>query len=250
MDRLLPTDTAQPSVADDTELERLYAYPDGLDRPWVSVNFISSADGAVSSDGRSAGLSDANDKRIFRLGRLLADVILVGSTTALVERYKGVRRSEVAVDRRTALGLAEVPPIAVVTRRCSIDPGSPLLTDTEVAPIVLTTESAPQARRTAVADAGADVVVVGDQDVDLPAALAALAERGLRRVCCEGGPRLFGSMIAADLVDQLCLSIAPLLVAGDAGRISAGPLPGQPIRMTLRSVLHAEGLLMLRYLRQ
>jgi 5-amino-6-(5-phosphoribosylamino)uracil reductase len=137
----------------------------------------------------------------------------------------------------------------VVSRRCSIDPSSPLVTDTQVPPIVFTTDSAPEQRRAALTDAGADVLVAGDLDVDLKAALDVLDERGLRRVCCEGGPQLFGSLIAADLVDELCLSISPMLTSGDARRIAVGPGPEAPIPLTLDTVLHADSLLLLRYLR-
>ncbi|CRK55905.1 5-amino-6-(5-phosphoribosylamino)uracil reductase homolog [Alloactinosynnema sp. L-07] len=252
--RLWPVDRVSPGqtevgVVDDTELEALYAYPDGLDRAWTQVNFVSSADGAVAVDGKSAGLSSPADKRIFALGRDLADVVLVGWGTARDEGYRGVKRTEVRTRRRTALGLSAVPPIAVVTGRCSIGPDSPLLTDTLVPPIVVTTESAPTTRRAALVDAGADVVVAGDDRVDLAAALAALSDRGLRRVSCEGGPTLFGDLIAADLVDQLCLTVAPLLAGGRERRIAVGAPPVAPARMELASVLAEDGFLMLRYRR-
>lgn len=237
-------------MADDTELANLYGYPDELHRPWVSVNFICSADGGVSVAGRSGGLGDANDKRIFLLGRTLADVILVGATTALVERYRGAKRTSLDLDRRRDLGLAELPPIAVVTKRCSVDPSSLVVSDTEVPPIILTTVAAPDERKTALRNAGAEVVEVGETDVDPAGLLIALNERGLRRVNCEGGPTLFGSLAEAGLVDQLCLNMAPMLVGGETGRIISGPAFADPQRMRLASVLHADNLLMLRYLRQ
>jgi riboflavin biosynthesis pyrimidine reductase len=244
--RILPEPATE---LDDAELERLYGYPEGLTAPWVQVNFVSSADGAVTLDGRSAGLSGAADKKIFALGRDLADVVLAGAGTASIEGYKGVRRTEVRAERRARHGLSEVPPIAVVTRRCSIGPESPLVTDTVVAPIVLTCAAAPGERRAALTAAGVDVVVAGDHTVDLSKALAALADRGLLRVNCEGGPHLFGELIAEKLVDQLCLTVAPMLVAGDAGRIAVGLLPPAPITMELVSVLTDDGHLMLRYRR-
>ncbi|HEX4705818.1 MAG TPA: dihydrofolate reductase family protein, partial [Pseudonocardiaceae bacterium] len=228
---------------------RLYDFPPDLARPWVKVNFISSADGAVTVGGRSGGLSDPNDKKIFALGRTLADVILVGAGTAMIERYRGIRPDEVCADVRAELGLAPLPPIAVVTRRCTVTPDSPLVTKTATPTIVFTSVSAPAERRKALADAGADVVIVGDDDVDLAAALRDLDRRALRRVCCEGGPRLFGTLAVAGLVDELDLSIAPLLAVGDAGRITAGPLPATPTRLRLASVLHADDMLLLRYLR-
>lgn len=249
MDRLLPSARPAARVADDTELVQLYDFPRELDRPWVKVNFVGSADGAVSVGGRSKGLSDPNDKKVFHLGRALADVVLVGAHTALIERYRGVQPDELPSELRAGLGLAPVPPIAVVSRRASIEPTSPLITGAAAPTIVFTAESVPAHRRTALTDAGADVVVVGDDEVDLTDVLAELDRRTLRRVCCEGGPILFGSLIAADLVDELDLSIAPLLAGGDSSRIATGPLPVEPVRLRLASVLHADDLLLLRYLR-
>jgi 5-amino-6-(5-phosphoribosylamino)uracil reductase len=244
VDQLLPK---ADTPVDDDALVRLYEFPPDLDRPWVKVNFISTADGAVAVGGKSGGMADPNDKKIFGLARTLADVLLVGASTALIEGYRGVKPNE--VPRRVELGRTAVPPIAVVTRQCSVSPDSAVVTDTLVPTIIFTAESAPAERKSALTDVGAEVVVAGDDDVDLAAVLAELDRRGLRRVSCEGGPRLFGSLIAADLVDELDLSIAPLLAAGDAGRISTGPLPDKPLRMRLASVLHGNSLLMLRYLR-
>jgi 5-amino-6-(5-phosphoribosylamino)uracil reductase len=244
--RLLP----EPAGAvDDAELERLYDYPPSLRTPFVKLNFVASADGAATVDGRSDGLSGRADKKIFALARDLADVVLVGAGTVHAEGYRGVKRTEVRAERRARLGRSELPPIAVVTRRCSIEPDSPLVTDTVLAPIVLTCAAAPRDRRAALAAAGADVVVAGDSTVDLAHAIGALAERGLLRVDCEGGPQLFGELIAAGLVDELCLTLAPLLVSGDGTRIAHGPLPPSPLRMRLASVLTEDDFLMLRHRR-
>ena len=246
MRRLLPEPAGE---VDDAELERLYDYPQSLAAPWVQVNFVSSTDGSASVQGRSDGLSSPADKKIFALARDLADVILVGAGTAQIEGYRGVKRTEVRAERRARLGRAELPPIAVVTRRCSIGPDSVLITDTVIAPIVLTCAAAPEDRRAALRSAGADVVVVGDTTVDLAHAISALAERGLTRINCEGGPQLFGELIATDLVDQLCLTVTPLLVGGDASRIAHGQLPPAPQHRELASVLTEDDFLMLRYRR-
>jgi riboflavin biosynthesis pyrimidine reductase len=245
VDRLWPVD-GTPQV--DREIEEFYGYPEVPDRPWLRVNFVSSLDGAVTVRGRSRELSAPADQRVLGLIRDLSDVVLVGVGTAMIERYRGVQRNEVRSDRRSRHGLSDVPPIAVVTRHCSLPPTSPLLTDTVVPPIVLTCDAAATERRTAVAQAGAEVVVVGDDDVDLHEVVAALDARGLRRIGCEGGPTLFGSLIDADLVDELCLTMSPLLTSGDASRIATGPRIDEPRRMRLLSVLHAdESLLLLRY---
>ncbi|MEU3270855.1 pyrimidine reductase family protein [Saccharomonospora sp. NPDC006951] len=245
-----PVRDGEPSgPLSDAELEQLYAYPDRPGRPWVQANFVSSADGAVTVSDRSEGLSHPADKRIFALGRELADVVLVGAGTVKAEDYRGVRSNPARAERRRARGLAEVPPIAVVTGRCTIRPDSLLFTDTLVPPIVITTENAPVERRTVLAEAGADVVVAGEHAVDLGTALSLLDERGLRRVNCEGGPHLFAALVAQDRVDQLCLTLAPLLAGAGADRIVAGLAAPAPRAMRLESLLHEDGFTMLRYRR-
>jgi riboflavin biosynthesis pyrimidine reductase len=214
----------------DTMLEELYAYPD--DRRWVQANFVSSVDGAVTVSGKSEGLGSPADKKIFQLGRALCDVVLVGAGTVLVEGYRGARPT----DRRPV-----PPPIAVVTARGSLSPELPLFTDAITPPIVITTATAPKPEN-------ADVIVAGDTEVDLRAALDALAERGLRKVNCEGGPTLFGRMISDDLVDGLSLTLSPLLAVGDAERIAHGPAAHR--HLELKSVLHDQDVLMLRYQRR
>jgi len=240
----------QPGPAvDDHALEELYAYPAAMTRPFVQVNFVASADGAATVAGRSRGLSSAADKKVFALGRDLADVVLVGAGTAIVEGYRGIKRTELRASRRARLGLSEVPPIAVVTGRGSVDPASPLITDTLAPPIVVTCETAPVDWRKAVAAAGADVVVAGADRVDVGLTLDALADRGLLRVCSEGGPTLFADLVAAGLVDQLCLTVAPLLTGAGAPRVVLGEAAAAPMGLSLASVLSDEGFLMLRYRR-
>ncbi|WP_434447871.1 dihydrofolate reductase family protein [Lentzea sp. E54] len=212
----------------DTALESLYAYPP--DRTWVTANFVSSVDGAVSVDGRSAGLGSPADRKIYLLGRELADVVLVGAATVLIEGYRGARREKPL-------------PIAVVTSRGTLTPDLPLFTDTTVPPIVITCAAA------RMPSLPADVIIAGDTEVDLGVAVAELAARGLRRVNLEGGPRLFGSMVAEGLVDALNLTVSPLLAVGDATRIAHGQVVA-PVDLTLESVLRADDVLLLRYQRR
>lgn len=234
----------------DDDLAELYGYPAGITGSWVQVNFASSADGAATVDDRSEGLSSPADKRIFLLGRALADVVLVGAGTARAEGYRGARTNNVRRELRKRLGLAEVPPIAVVTASARIDPGSPLLTDTRVPPIIITTGQTPRERLTKLADAGADILVAGERMVHLPTALAELSRRGLKRVDCEGGPHLFGELVAEDLVDQLCLTVAPLLAGAGADRIAMGRATTESRRLELASILYEDGFSMLRYRRR
>lgn len=229
-----------PISLDDDRLAEFYAYPADPDRPCLRTNFVASADGAASAAGLSAGLGSAADRRVFGLLRELAEVIVVGAGTARTENYRGARRPS----RVTGAP----PPIAVVTASGDLDPGAPLFTDTAVAPLVVTGQACPSANRDRLRAAGAEVVVLGEQRVSPAGLLAALHERGLRRVLCEGGPRLFGDLIAADVVDELCLTISPILTGGDARRIADG-VAGAVRKLRLVGALTERDVLLLRYVR-
>ncbi|MFF0813976.1 pyrimidine reductase family protein [Rhodococcus sp. NPDC003318] len=207
----------------DAEIRDLYAYPADPTVPWVRVNFVSSIDGAVTTDGTSGGLGTAADRQVFTALRELADVIVVGAATVRAENYGGAKPDAATRDRRIARGQAPVPPIAVVTASAHLDPDHRLLTDTAVPPLVVTGRNAPADRTSALTAAGATVIPVGDVTVPTAALLGALAERGLHRVLCEGGPTLFGQLLADDAVDELCLTTSPVLVAGGSGRIAHSP---------------------------
>jgi riboflavin biosynthesis pyrimidine reductase len=240
-------DQLWPAPAAPADVRALYDYPPGLDRPFVRANFVSSADGAVTLQGKSGGLSDPPDKRVFALQRAMADVILVGAGTARNEGYRGARMPAEHAALRAELGLSPVPPIAVVTASCWLTPDNVLVTDAEAKPIVVTVESAPAEHRRALADAGIDVLIAGQERADPATTVRLLGERGLCRVLCEGGPELFADLIEADLVDELCLTIAPRLVGGPAGRITAGTAELAPRELSLASAVHHEDVLLLRY---
>jgi riboflavin biosynthesis pyrimidine reductase len=147
---------------------------------------------------------------------------------------------------RRARGQAPVPPIAVVSRSGRLDWESPFFTAATVRPIVVTVAAAPAQVRSRAAEV-AEVVLAGDDDVDLPRALAALAERGFSSVLAEGGPSFNSQLAAARLLDELCLTLSPHLVGGDARRILTGaPLP-VPLTVEPRSICEEDGFLFLRY---
>ncbi|MGA9872919.1 MAG: pyrimidine reductase family protein [Rhodococcus sp. (in: high G+C Gram-positive bacteria)] len=202
------------------ELRRLYAYPPRPRRPWIRANFVSSIDGAVSADGRSAGLGTPSDKTVFSVLRSLADAVLVGAGTVRTENYGGVRFSDEDQAARRAASMAPIPPVVVVTASADIDPGSRIFTDSEVPPVILTTTAAPERTRRDLAAAGARVVESEGDTVSTASILATLDDLGLHRVLCEGGPGLFGRLVADGAVDDLCLTMSPHVVAGDAGRIA------------------------------
>ncbi|TDB70759.1 pyrimidine reductase family protein [Micromonospora sp. KC721] len=239
--RIWPTPPSGP--LDDAELTRLYGR---ADHPRLRVNFVTSPDGAVSLDGYSAGLSGVPDKRVFGLLRMLCDGLVVAAGTLRHEGYRAVRLSGPRRAWRRDHGLAEYPTLVVVSRSLALDPAQPALADAPVRPVVLTTGAA--TAPAGLADV-VDLVRLGDDTVDLAAALTDLRRRGLGQLLCEGGPQLFGALTAADLVDELCLTVSPLLAGAGPGRITAGG-PSAPRALGLRHVLAADdGVLLLRYVR-
>ncbi|MBG0560047.1 pyrimidine reductase family protein [Actinoplanes aureus] len=230
----------------------LHSWPsdaDGLARlyprnphPTLRVNFIASADGAVTVDGLSAGLQGPGDKEIFDLLRVSCDALIVAAGTVRAEKYDALRPDPA---RRLANGLSEFPLMVIVSGSLDLDPEQLIFADAPIHPIVFTCRRAPAAARIAEV---AEVIAVGEDRVDLAAAVRHLHERGATQLLCEGGPGLLGSMIAEDLVDELCLTVAPLLVGGAAGRIAQGT-PAPPRRMSLRHALTRDDMLFLRYAR-
>ena len=216
--------------------------------PRVRMNFVMSLDGAVTLEGRSGGLGDRNDRLAMQVLRTLADVVLVGAGTVRVEGYGGLRVDESDAAWRRSQGLASQPRAAVVSSRLDLGPEHPFFARAVERPIVVTHAAAPTDRREALAEV-ADVLVCGEASVDVREMVDALAEAGLPQVLCEGGPHLFGSLIEADRVDELCLSLSPVLVAGAAGRIARGA-PEVERSMRLVHAIPAGDLLLLRYARR
>jgi riboflavin biosynthesis pyrimidine reductase len=213
---------------------------------------VASADGsAVDPNGRSGDLGGPGDKAVFSALRAVADVIVAGARTVIAEDY-GPGRPTPAVRRaRRARGQAEAPRIAVVTASLGIDPHHRLFLEArpEARPIVVTIDRADPARRRAL-DAVAEVVTAGEDRVDWQRALTALGSvTGARTVLCEGGPTTVGQLVDADLVDELCLTIAPGMLAGPGPRIAHGPLAGPWRQHALDRVLIEDGALFLRYVR-
>lgn len=240
------------SVAGDGELEQLYAYPEDLGTCWVRANFISSLDGAASTEGRSGALGGPGDRAVFRLLRELADVVVVGAGTVRVETYSGAQLGVARRQRRHGRGQGEVPPIAIVTRSGDLDHDLPVFTQTEVPPLLLTvhdTIADARARFAGLAEVY-DCSAADSGSVDLTVLLRTLADLGLTRVLTEGGPSLLGAFIAADLLDDLCLTIAPTVVGGGSTRISDGH-PELITRLQRRHVLgDDDGYLYTRYSRR
>jgi riboflavin biosynthesis pyrimidine reductase len=213
----------------DVNPEEAYAVPSGT--PWLRANMVCSADGAITGpDHKSAGVSSPADRYVFSALRRLCDVVLVGAGTARAEGYRPAR-----------------VPIALVSARLDLELSSPLLAQADPRTIVYTAASA-GAEQIAATSAVADLVLCGESQVDLGFAVDDLHRRGLLHVLCEGGPTLLRTVLGDGLLDELCLTISPVLVGGTIARIVAGaPLPGL-VDLELAHLLEADGSLFARYL--
>jgi riboflavin biosynthesis pyrimidine reductase len=236
---------------DAAALTELYNYPPNLTRCWVRANMIASVDGGATFDGRAGGLAGPGDRVLFKVLREIADVVLVGAGTVRTENYSGAQLSVAARQARQARGQSEVPPIAVVTASGALDPTGRLFTNTETPPLIFTATASIAATRDRL-HGRADVLDASTSDptvVDPAAVLAALAHRGLYRVLCEGGPTLLGDIIGLNLLDELALTVAPMLVAGSGPRVVSSGAPVSTALRTAHILTDDAGYLYLRYAR-
>ncbi|GHF25332.1 hypothetical protein GCM10010218_02500 [Streptomyces mashuensis] len=257
MRRLFPSPLT-PADAEDRawgldELAALYAYPEEAGsggRAWLRCNMVSSLDGAAHHEGRSQPLSSDADMRIFGTLRGLADAVVVGAETVRQEGYRPAKAREAFAELRAAHGQAPAPAIAVVSAGLALDFSMPLFTEPLVPTLVLTGADAPAERVAAARAAGAEVLVAGEgRGVDAARVPEVLAGRGLTRLLTEGGPRLLGQFASARVLDEVCLSLAPLVATGTAPRIMSGPPLEVLERFALASMLEDGGFLFTRYRR-
>jgi riboflavin biosynthesis pyrimidine reductase len=213
------------------------------DRPWVLLNLVLSADGHASIDGRVTQLTSSTDQMLFHHLRSLSDVILVGASTVRAEKYGPVRISDEVARQRVADGHRERPELAIVSR--SLDFDLDAITGAGQSVVVMTCAASDATRR---ADIGrsADVIVVGDDIVDLRQGLRVLHERGAQVVLCEGGAVLNGELAQAALIDEVCVTVAPVL-GGDPST-QPGALLRRTLRMQLQHAYSVDGNVFLRWL--
>lgn len=228
--------------------------PAGLDRYYgdpphgIRANMVMTVDGAGAFHGRTKAVTDPADQELLRYLRGQADAVLVGSATVAAERYGPVTLTPEVRARREAAGHVAAPPLVIATASATLSASLRIFSEPGPRPIIATL------RRTA-EEAGeladvADLVVVGEDEIDLERLAAALRERGLHRILCEGGPFLLSRLIEDDLVDDMCLTISPYL----AGSQPTTPQPASarelPTHLRLRHVLTRDDLLYLRYSRE
>ena len=218
-------DVRRLSDLSDAELDEAYAVPS---RPWLRVNMISTLDGAATGPGgKSGGINNAADKRVFDTLRRLCDCVVVGAGTACAEGYRDLTK-----------------PLVLVSRRASLPDQ---LRDAPAGRVLLATCAAADGLDEARARLGDDhVLVLGQHRVDLVALKRSLVERGFTSILGEGGPHLLRDLLAEGVVNELDLSVVPRLLAGEHPRIT----DGAPVDVSLHPLLLLEesGTLLGRWL--
>jgi len=229
------------------------------DRPHVMLNMVSTVDGHATLSGRSGPLSSRADRELFHGLRLAVDAVMAGAGTVRVERYGRIIPDESRRRLRIERGLSEEPLACIVSGRLALDVEIPLLADPAARVVILTASAA-----SLPASAAEIHYIRAERDglLDLPGALVELHERfGVRTLLCEGGPHLNAQLLGAGLVDELFLSLAPLLAGGDpdgnpahpnpahpeALRILAGAELSPPVALNLLGALEHDSSLFLRY---
>lgn len=213
----------------------------------MALNMVTSADGAIAVSGRSGGLGSDADHQVFRAIRAVGDVIVAAAGTVRAEGYGPPRPTESVRAARVARGQQPYPRMAVVTASLDLDETSSYFTEAIDPPLVYTVATAPPARVAALRPV-AEIVVVGDHQVDLTAMAQHLGTLELACAVVEGGAILNGHLLAHDLIDELNLTVAPVLVGGDARRAIVGADEAVR-RLALAHLWESEGNLLARYVR-
>ncbi len=220
--------------------------PGATPRAWVALDMVSSIDGAATVYGTTERLGGEADGIAFGRLRAACDALLVGAGTVRVENYGPPKGSTARQEDRRARGLRASPQLVVVTGTLDLSPQHRALSDPAHPPLVVTHADAPAEREATLRASGAEVVRLGDHRVDLRRLLELLHERGLGRVLCEGGPTLNGTLLERGLVDEIFLTVTPVVVAGDGPRMVDGHAL-DPLGFELTHVHEHAGELLLRY---
>ncbi len=243
--RMLHGPTVGP-VADD-DLSDAYPWPDTTDRPYVRAMMVTTLDGAAAGDdGLSGSVSGGADRAVLRAVRRFADVVLVGGGTMKAEGYGPLRARDEDAARREQQGQAAAPVLAVVSGSLDLPLGEGSFADSDLTPIVFTSERADPAR-VAEASERVEVVQLPGEHVDAATVIDQLHKRGLGRIVCEGGPGLLHQVTDAGLLDEADITVSPMLVGTE--RTPDTPMLQAPASFELQHVLTAEEFLMLRYTR-
>lgn len=218
-------------------VQELYDLYDPGAAPSLRAGFVVSTDGGIAHEGSSRPLQTPADDTVFHVLRGVADAVVVGAGTARSEDYGPVRPRPDGQTWRQRTGRPPQPSLVLVSRSLDLDPAARCFRGPSV---VVTCAAAPGR------DRFPDVIVAGDDEVDLVDAVRQLADRRMTRLLCEGGPHLLTAMLRAGLVDELCLTHTPLLLGSVTGLLTASLDP--PVQLDLQSLVDGgDGVLLGRY---
>lgn len=216
----------------------------GEGRPWVMLNMVESIDGATAVGGGATGLNDADDRALFLALRSVTDVVMMGAQTVRSEGLGPVRMTEEMMQHRAAAGLEGEPTLVILTRSLDIEPEHRVFSDPSRSPVILTSVDADPEKVATLAEV-ADVRQI--ESLDGNGIVDALDWANV--ILCEGGPTLNSHLVAAGVVDEIDLTISPMLAMGESKRIASGPVLEPPQEMTLSRAWMGDRSLFLRYVR-
>ncbi len=223
-------------------VEELFREPPASSPPYLVCNFVSTLDGRATVGGSTEKLGFQTDGRVLMRLRTFADAVIIGAGTMRVERYDRMLPVPKLREYRAQIGLPEDPLTVIVTETMDLPWDAGLFTDGHGDVLLATPSTAsPPSTRTPV-----EVLRYPDR-VDFQALLSDLTrERGVRSAVCEGGPTVLGGLVEAGLVDDLFLTINPVL-AGDKERALMNGGLRSPVPAELAWAMEAEGELFTRW---
>ena len=215
-------------------------------RPRTLVNFVASLDGRATFAGRSGTLGDEGDRAMFHALREQVDAVLAGIGTMATEGYGRILGKPERRERRIAKGLPDEPLACVITRSGQVPMEIPLFACADARVAVF---APPGEFDLAACQAQVELRELPIDELNPRHVLNILRhEFGVRSLLCEGGPRLFAGLLAAGVVDELFLTIAPKLTGGGtAPSMTTGPELPDLVPARIRWVLERASSLFIRY---